>query len=189
MAYSPFKRTQSTLDKMMAADPAYNPNANFQTGFGGGESDWSGATGQVRVGGNGGTGQAPNSALQQLTPDAARYVTRVGGNGGTGLPPNRGMAPLATATQYTPYAEQADMMAGGRGPGSAIGKLPGYMADYAAETDHTGGVRPGAVPPMNAVEDARARQRAMATPSGAPGIGGTGGVIDPRKAALNGYRD
>ncbi len=182
-----FKRTPAQLKKLRDADPAYNPNANFKTSFGGGESDWSGATGQVRTGGNGGTGLAPNTTLQQLTPDAGKYVMRVGGNGGTGLPANRGMPSLEKAVN--PYADQAVMMAGGRGPGSAIGKLPGYMEDYAAEADKTGGVRPGAIPPMNAVEDARARNRVMATPSGAPGIGGTGGSagLDPRRAALNAY--
>ncbi len=159
-----------------------------------------GASGQMRVGGQGSTGQAENRAVTALTPTRGKMVNRIGGNGGPGLPENKGIAPLGKATGttlYDPYRSTTVMPAGGTGPGSALDKLPGYVEDYLQETDKTGGVRPGAMPEMNAVEAARARQRAMATPSGAPGIGGTGGNqevpriepgLDPRKAALNAYR-
>ncbi len=172
MAFDAFRKRTYPL-------PPPPPPTTFGDEFGG--------AGQFRVGGQGGTGQLQNTGVTAMTPNRATVVNRIGGTGGTGMPVNKGMAPLAGA--INPYAEQADMMIGGRGPGSAIDKLPGYVDEFVQSNDKTGGVRPGVGPEMNAVEAERARQRAMATPSGAPGIGGTGGsALDPRQAALNGYR-
>ncbi len=178
-ATSPFKRTQAQVNALKYADPAYNPNANFTPQFGGESAPLpTGATGQMRVGGQGGTGQTQNTNVTAMTPNRGTVVNRIGGTGGTGMPVNKGMAPLERATFQDPFRGTNVMPVGGTGPGSALDKLPGYVEDYLREQEYN-----------NSSDRTGARQRAMATPSGAPGIGGTGGVIDPRKAALNGYRD